>query len=138
MDSVELIEAAPQSGLTQTFEDLSHIPARLLWGTVGDDDEDTEGSTHILDSLGFTGTGWTSGSTTKVHVQSLSQGDVTSIGQWSNTESLLSTKELVRVIDLPVGNLNTKMLSVLFPVHSALFLPVEVLNIGDLSKGLRE
>jgi hypothetical protein len=30
------------------------------------------------------------------------------------------------------------MLSVLFPVHSALFLPVEVLNIGDLSKGLRE
>jgi hypothetical protein len=134
MDSVELIEATPKTGLTETFEDLGHIHEVLLGGTVGYDDENTEGTTHILYGLRFTGTGGSSGSTTEVHVESLSEGDVAPIGQWSNTESLLSSEEFIRVVDLPVGNLNTKMFDLFLPVHSALFLPVEVINIGNFTE----
>jgi len=138
MDSVELIEATPQTRLTKTLEDLGHIDVGLLWGTVGDDDEDTEGSTHIFHSLSLTSTSWSSWSTTEVHVQSLSQGDVASISQWSDTETFFGSKELIGIVDLPVGDLDTEMFSFFHPVDSDLSLPVEVINIRDLGQILRE
>jgi hypothetical protein len=120
--------------LTQTLEDLGHIDIVLFWGTVGHDDENTESSTHILDGLSLTGSGRSSWSTTEVHVKSLGKSDITSICEWSNTESLFGTEELIRVVDSPVSDLDLEMFKFISPIDTDLLLPVEISNIGDFSE----
>ena len=88
-----------------TFEDLSHISVFMLIRTVGDDDEDTKGSSEILDSLCFTGTSWSCRSTTIKHTKSLRKGDVASIGKRSDTKSFLGSKELIGVGELNISDL---------------------------------
>jgi len=70
-DTVELIEATPQSTLAETLEDLGHILVLVLIGTVVDNDENTECTSKILDGLCLTSSGWSSWSTTIEHTKSL-------------------------------------------------------------------
>jgi hypothetical protein len=70
-DSVELIEATPQSTLAQTLEDLSHILVLMLIRAVVDNDEDTESTTKILDGLCLTCSGRPGWGTSVQHTESL-------------------------------------------------------------------
>jgi len=70
-DTVELIEATPQSTLAETLEDLGHILVLVLIGAVVDNDENTECTSKILDSLCLTSSCWSSWSTTIEHTECL-------------------------------------------------------------------
>ena len=111
----------------------------MLISTISHDDEDTQGSSEILDSLGLTGTGRAGGRTSVEHTQSLSQGNVTTIGQCSDTETFLSSQELMGVHTVPISDGDHAIIDVLFPVDSGLFLPFEVTDVltlefhGDIS-----
>ena len=70
-DTVELIEAAPQAAHAETLEDLGHISELVLIRAVGDDDENTESTSQIFDSLCLTSSCWSSWSTTIEHTECL-------------------------------------------------------------------
>jgi hypothetical protein len=105
-DSVELIEATPKSGLADSLEDLGHISELMLIRAVSDDDENTEGSSKILDGLCLTSSGWTSWGSTEKHVKSLGKGNVASIGKWCDTKSLLGSEELIGVGELDISDID--------------------------------
>jgi hypothetical protein len=79
MDSVELIKTTPETGLTETLEDLGHINVGLFWGAVCDNNENTQGSTHVFNGFSFTSSGWACGCTTKVHVEGLGKSNIATI-----------------------------------------------------------
>ena len=131
-DTVELIEATPETRLANTLEDLGHISVFVLVRAVGDDDENTKGSTEILDSLCFTGTSWACRSTTIKHTESLRKGDVASIGKRSDTESLLGTEELIGVSELDISDLEGNFTILSSPGDSGVLGPGEIVSVLDL------
>lgn len=44
INTIEFIEASPDTGLAQSFKDFSHINGSMLIGAIGDNDENTKGS----------------------------------------------------------------------------------------------
>ena len=121
-----------ETRLANTLEDLGHISVLVLIRAVGDDDEDTEGSTEILDSLCLTGPSWSCRSTTIKHTESLGKGDVASIGKRSDTKSLLGTEELVRVGELDISDLEGNLTVLSSPGDSGVLGPGEVVSVLDL------
>lgn len=136
MDSVELVETTPKTTLTETFEDFSHIDVGLFWGAVGDDNEDTKGSTHVFYCFSFASSSWTCRSTTEVHVEGLCKGDVATICKRCNTKSFFGPKELIRIINLPIRHLNLQMINFIPPVDPNLFLPLEITNVRNFTESL--
>jgi hypothetical protein len=131
-DTVELIEATPETTLAHTLEDLGHISVLVFVRTVRDDDEDTKSSSEILHSLSLSSTGRASRGTTVKHTEGLGKSDVTSIGEGGNAKSLLGTKELIRVDELDIANLHSDVLFVVLPVKSGVLDPIEVGSVSDL------
>lgn len=129
VDTVELVEASPNTGLHQSLEDLGHVFGSMLVSAVCDDDEDTESSSEILDGFSLTCSGRSCWGSSVEHGQSLGEGDVASISQGGDTESFLGSEELVRVLAVPISDGNDAVVHVLFPVDSGLFLPIKV---GDV------
>jgi len=70
--------------LTNTLKDFSHISELVLIRAVGHDNENTESTSQILDSLSLTSTGWASWGATVHHTQSLGKSDVASVSESSN------------------------------------------------------
>jgi hypothetical protein len=130
-DSVELIEATPETGLANTLEDLGHILELMLIRAVGYNDINTKCATHILDSLSFTSTGGSSRSTTIKHTHSLGEGDIALISEGSNTKSLLGTEELIRVSEGNISDSNKGLGRLGVPRTSSVLYPVEVISILD-------
>jgi hypothetical protein len=133
-DTVELIEATPKTRLADTLEDLGHITELMLTRAVGYDDEDTEGTTQVLDGLSLTGTGGTSGCTTVAHAEGLSKSDVAPLGEGSDTKSLFGTEELVLIGEVDISDRDNGLAFFTlfcFPVEAGVLLPIEVLDISD-------
>ena len=65
-----------------------------------------------------------------MHVESLGQGDVTSIGEWGDTQTLLGPEELVGVFRLPVSDVHNAIIRLFIPCDPCLFEPLEILRAG--------
>jgi hypothetical protein len=128
-NTVEFIEATPKTRLANTLEDLSHISEFVLIRAVSDDDENTKSTTKILYSFSLTGTGRSSGSTTIHHTESLRKSNVTSISEGSDTETLLSTEELILVNEFDISNCNCNCSFFNFPVAASVLEPIEVVFV---------
>lgn len=139
VDSVELIEATPRTGLSETLVNSSETSEIHLIGAVEDDAVFSKSFSHIFGSFGFTSTGGTSGSATESHTKSLSEGDVTSISKWRNNKTVSATKELVLVLEVDVSNGDgTSSLVVVgfrIEVESSLFEPLEIERSFDVPLG---
>ena len=104
----------------------------MLIRAVGDDDENTKGSSKILDCLGLTSSGWTSWGSSEKHAKSLGKGDVASISKWCDTKSLLGSEELIGVDELDISDIDSAMSLFYFPVASGVSLPREIVGILNL------
>ena len=131
-DSVELIEASPETTLAHTFEDLGHVSVFMLIRAVGYDDENTEGTSQILHSLCLARTGWSCWSTTIHHTKSLSECDIASISEWSDAKSLLHTEELIGVGEVDISDGNNDVLLFVSVETSGVLGPLEGVGIFDL------
>jgi hypothetical protein len=130
-DSVELIEATPKTTLANTFEDLGHISVLVLIRAVGDDDENTESTSQIFDSLSLTSSGWSSWSSTIEHTEGLGKGHIASISKWSDAKSLLDTEELVGVGEVDISDGHNDVLLLISVCASGVLGPLEVIGILD-------
>jgi hypothetical protein len=69
-NTIELIEATPNTRLSKTCEQSSKRGDVIRTGTVLDNNEQSHILTKILDSFGFTSTGGSLRSTTSEHIKS--------------------------------------------------------------------
>jgi hypothetical protein len=99
-DAVELVEAPPQAGLAQAFEDLLHVAVPLLVRAVGDDHEDAEGAPEVLDGLRLARPGRAGA---EEHPEGLGEGDVAPVGEAGDDEALLAAEVLERVPEREAG-----------------------------------
>mmetsp|Transcript_44095 Transcript_44095/g.42770 ORF Transcript_44095/g.42770 Transcript_44095/m.42770 type:complete len:971 (-) Transcript_44095:205-3117(-) len=128
---VELIETAPQPGLTKTLEDLRHVSVLVLVGAVGDHHEDTQRASQVLHRLCLARPGWPCWGTPVEHPHGLRKGDVATICEWRDAETLLGAQELVGVDELHISDVHSDMVLIMFPGDSGVFGPVEVICILD-------
>jgi hypothetical protein len=136
LNTVELIEATPETRLTKSHENFSHVSGLMLSGTVVDNDEDSKSATKILDCLSLSSSSWTSWGTSKIHLKSLCKRDVTFFCQIGDTKSLLDSKIFVLILEVHVcaADENLSLISLIrSPVESGIPLPVEVGEILDLA-----
>jgi hypothetical protein len=106
----------------------------MLTRAVCYDDEDTEGTTQVLDGLSLTGSSGASGGTTVAHTEGLGKSDVAPLSEKSDTKTLLGTKELILIgkVDISDRNDSLSFFTFLsFPVEARILLPIEILNIFD-------
>ena len=128
-NTVEFVEATPETGLANTLEDLGHISELVLIRAVGDDDENTEGTSQILDGFGLSGTGGSSGCTTEHHTESLGKGNVTSISELSDAKTFLSTEEFIRVNEFDISDRDGNGSLFNLPVATGVLKPIEIVFI---------
>ena len=129
IDSVELVEATPETGLDEAREDLAHKVEVYCLTTIGDDTSNSETLCQIFDSLSLAGTSGTFRSSTVVKVDGTAEGNVATIRQWRDHKSGRVTQVLVVVVHLGVGDLDEHV--TVFPVVAHLRKPGEVLRTGD-------
>mmetsp|Transcript_6230 Transcript_6230/g.12946 ORF Transcript_6230/g.12946 Transcript_6230/m.12946 type:complete len:386 (+) Transcript_6230:7525-8682(+) len=138
-DTVELIEASPESSLAESLEDLGAIGVLHLVGAVLHHNADAERVAQILGRLGLSSSSRTGGGTSEEHTERLGEGDVTLVGKGCNHETLLTAKVLVLVVEVDVGDGNdasTVVANIISgigpPVETGLLQPVEVVGVGNL------
>jgi hypothetical protein len=130
--SVELIEASPGSGGSETLENLGHTLVIHLIGAVEHIASFSESGSEILGGLCLTGSGWSSWCTSHLKMEGLGSSDVNSIGQGSNNESWSITEVFITVVEASVSNFEDEIVSSWFIETLELSLPLEVVNPGDL------
>ena len=98
---------------------------------VGDDAEKAESLGQVLSGLSLAGAGWSGRCSSKLHRQSLGQGEVDSISQRSNDQSTVQAHVLVAVPELTRTLTDQQLVSVLVPVEPQLTLPLELTSVKN-------
>ena len=81
--------------------------------TIENDNIFCQRFSHVLHSLGFSGSGGPSRTSAHAHAQSLGQSDVATIGKWRDDQTLLATEVLVLVEEVDVRDRDHRFLDVL-------------------------
>ena len=104
----------------------------MLIRAVSNNDINTKSTSKILNSLGLTGTSWSSWSTTVEHTEGLGESDVALICETSDAKSFLGTEELVGIHEGDVGDAEVDLSGFGVPVDSGVLLPLEIVLVLDL------
>jgi hypothetical protein len=129
--SVELIEAYPSSGSSDTSKDVSHSDVVHLIGTVEYVTRFSEGICQILSRFCLTSTGWTSGSTSHLHVKSLGSCYINSISERSNNESRTIAKILITIGKNSISNSELEVFFTGIEHTLELSLPLEFIRTSN-------
>lgn len=81
VNTVELVEAAPQARLAKSFENLGHVFGSVLISAIGHHHKYTQGTAQIFYSFGLTSSSGSSRGASIKHAQGLRQGNITTISQ---------------------------------------------------------
>jgi hypothetical protein len=128
IDSVELIEAAPSSRGSKTFEELGHCKVIKTIGAIEHHTLHSNGFGEILDRLGLSCSSWSFWCTSIVEIFGSKQGSVASVGQLGDDQPWGVSKILVGIWDLGCDHLDHERV-LLLPVVSKLRRPLEVIDV---------
>jgi hypothetical protein len=141
-DSVEFVEAAPNTCDRQSLENTGCIVVTLLWCAVGDNDLDSKGTTHVLGGFSFASTSRTSRRSSELHTECLGESDIALVCKSCNTETLFGAQILVRLPEVDVGNRNDTVIVFFKPVETGLLLPIELFeflgNFDDVAEDFHQ
>jgi hypothetical protein len=120
INSVELIEATPESCLDKSREDDTHSDVIEGLSTIGDDASKGKTLGQILDCLCLSRTGWTSWGSSKLEGKCGSKGHNTSISKWGDNQSSIESLILIAVVKLTCALSDIDVILLELPVESEL------------------
>lgn len=97
LETVELVEAAPCTDLTQSDEDAAHSLEVERFVTAEDKHKPTELNTECFNGFRLSSPGGTEGRATKLVIKGLSECQVTPVREWRLDKAVRNTEVLPAV-----------------------------------------
>lgn len=131
VDTVELIEAAPEASLSETCEDNSHGSIVQVLTATRNDATACETLGKILDGLSFASTGGSGRRSTESESQRGGQGHDAAISERSDDKASIEALILITEIELTCALFDENVILFFVPVEPKHRLPGEFLLTED-------